>query len=122
MNTISLQELNDLYVDTLQRATKKLVLEEDEEIEYQLFEEFDVGVHSFLHAESLEKLLKAGFINEEIKNLSLQLREKSIDLLENKRDAESVKNDARWQAALDLSDKIKSLKLNFDKINSKENI
>jgi hypothetical protein len=115
MSEISLQKLNDLFVDTLQRATVKLLAQEDEEIEYELFEEFDAGIHSFLHENSLQKLEEAGFIDKEIKILSLELREKAIRLLENKREVEKIRFDTDWRQVLELSDKIRNLKINFDK-------
>lgn len=49
MDNISVGELNDLFVDTIQRCTCDLIDKDDETIEYELFEEFDLGVHSFLH-------------------------------------------------------------------------
>ena len=117
MNEISLAELNELFVDTLERASMKLLSQDDEEIGCQIFEEFDTGAHSFLHIITLEKLEKAGFINEEIKTLSLQLREMSVQLLDGGiiRNADAVKTNKDWHKVLELSDKIKDLKTDFDK-------
>ena len=63
MDNISVGKLNDLFVDTIQRCNYGLVDKDDETIEYELFEEFDLGAHSFLHEDSLKTLLKAKFIN-----------------------------------------------------------
>jgi hypothetical protein len=114
---ISLKELDALFIDTLERGSMKLLQENDEEIEYQLFEEFDLGVHSFLHIDSLEKLEEAGFINEEIKTLSLELRELSRQLLDSEmiRNPNTVKTNKDWHKVLELSDRIRELKTNFDK-------
>ena len=117
MDETSLQKLNDLFVDALERATKKLLSQADEEIEYQLFEEFDIGAHTFLEEKNLETLKVAGFIDEEIKNLSHELRRMSLELLDGKkpRNADTVKTDSDWHKVLELSDKIRDLKLKFDK-------
>jgi hypothetical protein len=60
MSEISLAELYDLYLDTVGRCTSELKNRSDEEIQYNLFEEFDVGAHSFLQEDNLAKLHRAG--------------------------------------------------------------
>jgi hypothetical protein len=66
-------QLNDLFIDTIQKCTYNLINENDETIEYNLFEEFDLGAHSFLHENSLNMLIKCNYINEEITELSSEL-------------------------------------------------
>lgn len=114
MGDITTRELNDLFNDTIQRCTYDLVNKDDEIIEYELFEEFDVGVSSFLHENSLNRLLKDTFINNDIKNLCLKLREMYFTISEDKRYAESVRNDIQWAELLKLSDIIKKKKKLFD--------
>ena len=114
MKPISAAELNELFLDTLYRSSSKNLLGSDDEIESDLFEEFDSGAISFLHENTLDRLLEHGFINAEIKNLSLELREKARFLLENKRGTEPVKTDAEWVDLFRLSDKIFNLKKQFD--------
>lgn len=114
METISIQELNELYNDTLQKANSNLLLQDDEWIEGELFEDFDVDVHSFLHENTLERLYKANFLNKEIKDLSFQLRAKAIELLQKERTAEFVRKSNEWRELFELADKIIKLKLKLD--------
>ena len=108
MNTISTKKLFELYLDTLDCCKLSLLSEADDIIEYELFEEFDIGVHSFLHHKNLEKLLKENYIDEEIKNLSIELREMYLLIDEDKHGADDVRNDKDWHAILKLSDLIKN--------------
>src|SRR5436305_1940697 len=66
MTEISTAKLYNLYLDTVGRCTSELRNRSDEAIEYDLFEEFDAGVHSFLHDDNLAKLRHAGLIDDEM--------------------------------------------------------
>jgi hypothetical protein len=114
MEPILPAESNELFLDTLFRVSSKILISSDEEIEHDLFEEFDAGAVSFLHEWTLDRLLEHGFIDSEIKTLSLALREKALFLLEHKRDLDSVKTDAEWMDLFRLADKIINLKKRFD--------
>lgn len=116
MEKISTEELNSLFIDTINRCTYKLIYEKDDEIEYQLFEEFDIGATSFLHEYSLNKLLKKKFINNEIKKLSIKLRKLYFEICEddNYRNSESVRTNKKWHELLELSDTIREKKSEFD--------
>jgi len=82
---------------------------DDEEVEYNVFEEFNIGVVSFLHKESLDRLLSKQLISHHIKEESLLLREQVINL-ENSDEwnIEAFRKSDRWRLVIDLSDKIKS--------------
>jgi hypothetical protein len=114
MEKITTAELNDLFIDAIQRCTYDLINKDDETIEYELFEEFDIGANSFLHEKSLDMLLNDNYINEDIKKLSLKLREMFLSLGEEKRNADSVRNDEEWHDVLKLSDLIRGKKNEFD--------
>lgn len=117
MNEIPSSELNELFLDTLKRSSSNVMGKSDEEIEYDLFEEFDSGVNSFLHETNLNKLLKSRFIDKEIKKSSLVLREKAMFVLETEsRDAETVRNSKSWGEIFFLSDSIIELKSRFDEL------
>lgn len=109
MEEISTNELFSLFVDTLDRCTIALLTQEDYIIEYDLFEEFDIGVHSFLHSDVLQKLLKQGYINDKVMELSLNLRRLVLGIGKEKWTAQHVKSDKEWYKILSLSDKIKKL-------------
>lgn len=53
---ISIGKLFWFYVDTLERCGTFLLPMTDEEIGYNVFEEFDVGTVSFLHGNTLDRL------------------------------------------------------------------
>jgi hypothetical protein len=116
MKEIPNKELNNLFMDTLRSGSSKILAEDSETIEYELFEQFDVGIISFLHEKSLNKLLVAGFITEEIKQLSLDLRKKAVSILQQEnRNFSAVKRDKMWEEIFNLSDKVLCLKESFDK-------
>jgi hypothetical protein len=110
MSDISVEQLYALYMDTLSRCSSGAREKGDEQIEYDLFEEFDVGVHSFLHENSLAKLREAGYINDGLVRLSLEVRRKALSLQERKWTLEDVRQDAGWASLFELVDRV--LKLN----------
>jgi hypothetical protein len=46
MGTITDQERLNLFNDTLDKCGTYLLIEDDETIEYNIYEDFDIGVHS----------------------------------------------------------------------------
>ena len=111
---IAVDKLMELYVDTLQKCGMHLLNNSDEDIEYFIFEEFDIGVISFLHENSLHKLKKANLITESISQKSQLLRCKFM-ALENTDlwNVVSVKSSQEWHEILKLSDEIKLLIVDF---------
>lgn len=107
---ISVDKLMELYVDTLQKCGTHLLKMGDEDIEYNIFEEFDIGVISFLHDETLLKLKKANLITEKVSQKSSALRNKFMELQNTDQyNVESVRHSITWREILELSDEIKSL-------------
>ncbi|MDQ2087479.1 hypothetical protein RBH29_13690 [Herbivorax sp. ANBcel31] len=107
---ISVEKLMEFYVDTLQKCGTNLLEMSDEDIEYNIFEEFDVGAISFLHDDTLSKLKKANLITEEISHKSSVLRSKFMFLQNTDLwNVSSVRNNKSWDEILKLSDEIKSL-------------
>ncbi|CAM4428531.1 hypothetical protein L1N85_26795 [Paenibacillus alkaliterrae] len=80
IENISIEKLNELYVDTIRKCGMYLLSSDDWVIEYNIFEEFDTGVVSFLHSDSLQKLNDAALINDEIMHKSSTLRNKVLEL------------------------------------------
>ncbi|EHS58828.1 hypothetical protein [Paenibacillus sp. Aloe-11] len=68
MEKISIEKLMDLYVDTIDKCGTYLLSQDDMVIGYNIFEEFDTGVTSFLHAYILQRLNDAGLISDEMMN------------------------------------------------------
>ncbi len=114
MNEVSLYELNEYFNDTLEKCNLGIFSQNEDTIECNVLEDFYSGVHSFLHVNSLSKLFKNGFINEEIFLLSQELREKALMIPENRWDIGHIRNSDEWREVIQLSDKILKLKIVFD--------
>jgi hypothetical protein len=85
--------LTELYIDTIQNCGMFLLKENDEVIKYAIFEEFDIGVVSFFHDDSLIKLLNAGLISYEEMKKSVELRKIVFELQQrDKWNLEALKN------------------------------
>ena len=107
MTEISTDHLYDLYLDAVGRCTSELRNLTDEEIEYNLFEEFDVGAHSFLHEDNLAKLRDAGFIDDEMLALSREVRQRWLALQKRSWSIEEVKTRKEWQDLFEFCDRLK---------------
>ncbi len=80
MEETTLRERFELYNDTINKCGTYLLTTDDETIEYIIYEEFDIGIHSFLHIDNLKILFENGLISKGKMNKSLELREKVIQL------------------------------------------
>lgn len=110
MHDPDIEGLMEWYVDTLKDCGIYLLNAEKSEIEYRIFEEFDIGATTFLHDINLMRLKEAGLINDRIMIKSADLRRKFLSLLDgDKRDAKSVKSDPEWREVLLLADEIKGM-------------
>src|SRR6267378_4316655 len=107
MTEISTAELYDFYRDTVGRCTSEVRNLTDEEIEYNLFEDFDVGAHSFLHDDNLTKLWEGGLIDNEMLAISRKVRERWLTLQKRSWSIEEVKTKKEWQELFELCDRLK---------------
>ena len=107
---ITVSELFQFYMDTLKKCGIYLLSAENKVIEYNIFEEFDIGLVSFFHKNSLLRLVSGGFINCEVMEKSLKLR-CLVNQLQQSDDwnVGAVKKSSAWREVLDLTDKIKTL-------------
>lgn len=104
---ISLNKLLELYVDTLNKCGEYLLDKDDETIEYNIFEEFDIGMISFLHKDSLTKLFEAGLITKNDMEDAISIRKISLELQnKNEWNIESFRTSEKWKEMLNLCDKI----------------
>jgi hypothetical protein len=100
-------EKMELFLDTLQKCGMHLLNADTITIEFNIFEEFDIGANSFLHISNLIILKDAGLINELVLNKSIELRNKFMVLQGGEKwNIESVKNSTEWLEILELSDEI----------------
>jgi hypothetical protein len=106
MNEISVDELYDLYIDAVARYTSELRNRSDEEIGYELFEEFDIGAISYLHEDNLRKLQVAGYIDNKILTVSKEIRVKWLALQDKKWTFEEIRTEKEWQDLFELCELI----------------
>ena len=108
--SITINELIEFFVDTLQKCGMYLLEKNDEYIGYCIFEEFDSGATSFLHDDTLLRLKTANLINENVSQKCSELRSKFMKLQNTDHwNVDSVKFTKEWREILELSDEIKSL-------------
>lgn len=109
MEQITEQKLLEFYNDTLDKCGTFLLDEDDETIEYNIYEEFDIGIHSFFHIDSLQRLYNSGLISADKLNESILLRNKVIELQSTVEwNFEHFKTSKNWKEIMKLSDKIKA--------------
>ena len=116
MREISPKELNSDFEATLKACSSANLSESDDILEHLIFEEFDVGVTSFLHDSSLKRLLRAGYIDDTIKELCTEFRRKAILALQDCRSVSAVRSSDCWAIVIELSDRIMQLKAVHDQI------
>lgn len=110
MKSISVKELFDFYYGTLNRCNFNLRSKSNDEIEYQIFEEFDIEIITFFHEDSLNRLLQANLISEEVFKLSTSLRKQVLKLQdEGEWDIEHFKVSNRWTDIMNTIEKIKHI-------------
>lgn len=110
MKRLTVFEQFEYYVHALNNLGLFLRKSDINEIEYLVFEEFDSDCVSFLHENTLNALLRAGLITNEIFELSLELAQR-FRRLENTPywNARSVQTEDAWAEILALADKIKTV-------------
>lgn len=109
MEEISVEKLMELYRDTIDKCGTYLLCEEDAVIEYNIFEEFDIGVSTFFYIDNLLKLNEAGLISDELMEKSSTLRNLVIDIQQSdKWNVKAVRHSSEWMKVLELADEIKN--------------
>lgn len=108
MEKISVNKAFELFNDTLSHCGLFLLDSSVEDIEYEIFEEFDSDSITFLHEKVLKILLKENLINKEIFDKSIELSTKFRELEKSQLWVpDLVKTDRKWYEILCLSDEIK---------------
>src|SRR5262245_23298553 len=115
MTEITMDGLYDLFCDTVCRCTSDVLALSEEDVFYNIFEQFDVGAISFLHVDSLNRLRNAGWIDDGIVEMSKEIRRRWFCLLERYQSSderqnltlERVKGDDEWRELFRLCDSLK---------------
>lgn len=111
MQSISIGQLLELYNDTINKCGLFLLDKDADTIQYYIYEDFDIGVHSFLHPENLKKLYDNRLISKNKLDKSVLLRNKVVDL--QKTDEwgfGSFRTSEKWREILTLADEIRDIK------------
>lgn len=104
---ISLEQLYEFYIDCISNCGCFLLSLTDDEIEYKVFEEFVIGVHTFLHRDNLIRLLEGGFISKDTLYKSDEIRNK-VFLLDNSDQWNilSVRTSHQWREIMKMTDQV----------------
>jgi hypothetical protein len=106
MKELTTAELYEDYIDTIQLCVSEIVHRSDEEIEYDLFEEFDVGAHSVLHDINLTRLWKAGYVDDEMVRISQKIRRRWLELQKSDWTVAEIRSRPEWQELFALCDQL----------------
>lgn len=110
MEQLREQKLLELYNDTLEKCGAFLLDEDDETIGYNIYEEFDIGVFSYFHVDSMQRLHESGLISTVKFNESNLLRRIVIDLQSNSEwDIRHFRTSDKWREVMRMCDRLKSL-------------
>lgn len=100
------------FLFTLNQCGKFLLNASDDKIGECIFEEFVIGIRADAHDDNLEMYIDEGWIDEEIREKSVRLRELFSDVEFNHPEifnVESVRTSEVWREILNLADEIKEL-------------
>ena len=120
-----IKKSEEWFDETIDFCTSNILSDNDEIILYKIYEEFDTSSWSFLHKNTLNILLEANLINNEIYELAVILREKAVLLFQSdiERSVTFVRSSEEWREIFRLCDTIKELKQSHlkDKSESEKN-
>lgn len=83
-----------------------------DDIEYHIFEEFDIGVRTYMYDDMLELFLDNGLIDDAIEEKCKMLRAFFVDIEPSSPElwnVSEVKQHPKWRIILELSDEIKTM-------------
>ena len=108
---ISLEKRYENFKSTIEECGSYLLLEDDDTIKHNLFEEFSIDIISFLHEDTLNLFLDEGMIDNDILEKSIELRNAYLELerIPDMLNVETVKTSEKWKNILRKSDEISEL-------------
>ena len=105
---INERQLFEYFIETINSCGNLLLTATDEEIEYNIFEVFDINVHTFFHNENLEILLTNDLITSEVYKKAQLIREMYLKIEGTSLwSLEGIKNTKEWKEIINLCDQIK---------------
>ena len=84
----------------------------EDDIEYHIFEEFDIGVRTYMHEDMLGLFVDNGFSDKDMEGKCEMLRTFFVDIQPNYSELWNVlaiKSHPKWRVILELSDEIKKM-------------
>lgn len=94
---IKIEKSYELLLNTLSRLDEKKLTLTNEELSYEIFEELDSEYHTFLHEETVDRLIIGKKIPSNLRKRILDLRENIRPVMEGKHEIEAYRNDQDWQ-------------------------
>ena len=104
------EAMHHRLIYSLKQCGKFLINSTDEIVEMNIFENFDVSMTNDASDDNLEMFVDNGWINDEMKEKCIELRNLYIDIKVNHPqiwNSKGVKTSRLWWEILDLADKIK---------------
>lgn len=109
MKPITTEQLYEFYKDTIGHCGAYLLNEDDDVIEYNIFEEFDIDIITFLYPDNLAVLVENGFINREQMEKSISIREEALKMdKEGLWQLHLIKTHERWRKLMLLCDELRN--------------
>ena len=108
MSDATADELYEQYIYTLERCIPPVISKPDPELLYDLFEEFDIGVRSYMHDVCLNVLFQAGMINSEIVEASKDIRTRWLALQRRSWTIDEIKTNSEWRDLFALCGALKA--------------
>lgn len=115
MKEISIEESLDFYLTTLSYLDEKYINGSDDDLKYYILEELDVDAHTFLHQNTVNKLIDKKLIPKSIAEETDNLRSLIKILIEEKSSVEEIRYDPEWKKAREIAKDI------LEKINAHTN-
>lgn len=109
MRQISVEELYELYIDTSKRCLSGTCDQTDENMGYDLFEEFDSDVMAFFSDDALQRLSDAGKISKEAALASQRIRQFWVDLDPYSFRLDEIRTHPQWKQLFTMCDELQSL-------------
>lgn len=113
MRQISVEDLYKQYIDTTKRCLSSTCDQSEEDMAYDIFEVFDVGVTSYFYDDALERLRTAGKISDEAAIASRRIRLFWIDLDPYSFHLNEIYSHPKWKQLFSMCDELQLI-LNRD--------
>lgn len=112
------EAMHHRYIYMVKTCGKFLIDATNEIVKMNIFENLDTVMNNDVSDDNLDIFIEEGWINEEIKEKCIELRNRYLDIKNNHLqlwNIQAVRTAKCWWEILDLADEIKSLQINLKK-------